>query len=259
MEEKSRMSIAPDATTGDRRFARALIASAMVHAVAFHLLGDLRPRPPADEESMPLEVRLLRPPPVEDSFASAAPRIQAQPVQSPPLPRTAMLKAPRADVPRPRPERVLRARTGESITAPTSPAAAAPAAETVSPAAPAEPAIPAVAAAPPEPPSHTFEPAPDRLALQARFGRDIEGAVDAAKSYPRIARERGWQGTVKLRFRFLPGGNLDDVGVVLSSGIPLLDEHALRMARAAELPRLPGALSAAAFELDVPIHFRLRS
>ena len=252
------MSIAADAMAGDRRFARALIVSAMVHAVAFHVLGDLRPRPPADEGLMPLEVRLLRPPPVEDSFASAPPRIQAQPVQSQPLPRTAMSKAQRADVPQPRPERVLRAQAAESITAPAPPAAAAPAAETVTPAASAEPVIPTVAAAPPEPPARTSEPVPDRLAMQARFGRDIEGAVDAAKSYPRLARERGWQGTVKLRFRFLPGGNLDDVEVVLSSGIPLLDEHAVRMARAAELPRLPGALSTAAFELDVPIHFRLR-
>jgi protein TonB len=207
---------------------------------------------------MPMEVRLLRPPPVEDRFASAPPRIQAQQIQSQPLPRTVVSKAQPADVPRPRPERVLRARTGEPITAPA-PTAAAPAAETVNPAAPAEPVMPMVAEAPPEPPSRTSEPAPDRSALQARFGRDIEGAVDAAKSYPRIARERGWQGTVKLRFRFLPGGNLDHVDVVLSSGIPLLDEHALRMARAAELPRLPGALSAAAFELDVPIQFRLRS
>lgn len=248
------MRIATTAMSGDRRFAAALIASAMAHALAFHVLGDLRPRASASEVPMPLEVRLLRPADQSPlAVAPPAPRADAPP-SSQPLPRVAAPKPQAKAVPR-RVEPVLRARETE----PANTVAAVPSQEAPPTAEPASAVVVPEVAAVAEAPPRAAEPAFDRLALQARYGRDLEGAVDAAKSYPRIARERGWQGTVKLRVRFLPGGSLGQVEVVDSSGFAVLDEHALRMVRAAELPPIPGGLAAAAFELDVPIRFRLRS
>ncbi|MCK7513592.1 MAG: TonB family protein [Desulfobacterales bacterium] len=250
------MSIAADAMAGDRRFACALIVSAMVHAVTFHVLGDLQPRAMPDEVSCRWKCACCAAA-GRNRFASrSASEFKRSKFSRSHCRAPVVSKAQPADVPRPRPERVLRARAGDSITA--SAACCCACRRDREPAAPARPVMPMVAEAPPEPPSRTSEPAPDRSA---------PGRVSAATSRvpsmrPRATSHRArarLAGTVKLRFRFLPGGNLDHVGVVLSSGIPLLDEHAVRMARAAELPRLPGALSAAAFELDVPIHFRLRS
>jgi protein TonB len=242
--------------SGDRRFARALIASVVVHAVASHVLGDLRLHPSAHEDPLPIEVRLLQPPAVEDKLAVAAPPVAPRPQFQP---RTA--PAQRLVAPRPQPMAAPKARPGQGAPAPAAepdpaPApAAAPVMETAEAVAPAP--TPPVAAVTPEP-SPATEAAPDRLALQARYGRDIRDAMEATKSYPRVARDRGWQGTVKVRFRFLPGGNLDAVEVVDSSGFPILDEHAMKMARAADLPRVPATLAATGFELEVPIHFRLR-
>lgn len=252
------MSVAADAMSGDRRFVRALIASVMVHALAFQVLGDLRPRASAHEEPMPLEVRLLRPP-QPDKPAVAAPPIAPQARLEPRSEAAPRLVAPKPQpvaVSKMRPEPVMPTSVPAAATEPAPVLAAAPVVEAAEPVAPVT--APPITAASREPPP-VAETAPDRVALQARYGRDIRGAMEATKSYPRIARDRGWQGTVKVRFRFLPGGSLGEVEVVDSSGFPVLDEHAVKMARAADLPRVPGALAATGFELEVPIQFRLRS
>lgn len=49
--------------------------------------------------------------------------------------------------------------------------------------------------------------------------------------YPAVARERGWQGTVKLRIELLANGRVGEVEVAQSSGYPVLDEAALRSVR----------------------------
>jgi protein TonB len=231
----------------ERRFAQALGTSLAVHALAFYTLGHLPPH--ARVEQPPLEVRLLQPPPALEPVAVAVPEPAVEPVR--PQPQAKPREARAAPAPsRPRPL----ARPEAAEPAPALPAPAIAARPPEPPAAAEAPPPVAAAVLPADPPP----PAADRRALQASFGRGLEQAIDAAKHYPRIARERGWQGTVRVRLRFLPGGSLGQVEVVDSSGFPLLDEHAVQMARAAELPRVPNALLAEAFELDVPIRFRLR-
>jgi len=45
--------------------------------------------------------------------------------------------------------------------------------------------------------------------------------------YPRIAKEQGWQGTVKLTLTIGPDGKVSSAKIHTSSGFPILDRIAL--------------------------------
>lgn len=65
----------------------------------------------------------------------------------------------------------------------------------------------------------------------------IESAIERSKSYPRMARERGIQGVVRVRFKLKPSGAVETVEIVKSSGYDILDEATVRTVyRASPLP-----------------------
>jgi len=71
--------------------------------------------------------------------------------------------------------------------------------------------------------------------------RMLQSALDKAKTYPRFARERGIEGTVLVRFKVLPSGEIDGVNVIKSSGAAILDEASVRTVyRAAPMPYVKG-------------------
>jgi protein TonB len=71
--------------------------------------------------------------------------------------------------------------------------------------------------------------------------RLIQAAIERAKSYPRLARERGIEGVVHVRFRVREGGAVDDVQVVRSSGSAILDSASVKTVyRASPMPRVKG-------------------
>ena len=77
------------------------------------------------------------------------------------------------------------------------------------------------------------------------------------KRYPRLARERGWEGRVELRIQVLPGGAVVPV-VQRGSGFAVLDEQALEMLeRAIRATPLPEALRGRSLQLELPIAFSL--
>ena len=51
----------------------------------------------------------------------------------------------------------------------------------------------------------------------------IQDAIERTKNYPRLARERGIEGEVRLRFRLNSAGIVESVEVVKSSGYEILD------------------------------------
>ncbi|MDA8098152.1 MAG: energy transducer TonB [Nitrospiraceae bacterium] len=63
--------------------------------------------------------------------------------------------------------------------------------------------------------------------------RQLQRAIERVKSYPRLARERGIEGVVRLRFRVLPSGQVGPVAIVQSSGATILDEASVRTVRQA--------------------------
>lgn len=66
-------------------------------------------------------------------------------------------------------------------------------------------------------------------------------AIDRVKKYPRLARERGMEGVVRLRFMLNHAGGVDAVEVVKSSGHEILDSASINAVyRAAPLPYVNG-------------------
>jgi len=71
--------------------------------------------------------------------------------------------------------------------------------------------------------------------------RQLHSAIEQAKTYPRLARERGIEGTVLVRFKVLPSGAVDSVAVVKSSGSDVLDSATVKtIFRAAPMPYVSG-------------------
>ena len=66
-------------------------------------------------------------------------------------------------------------------------------------------------------------------------------AIERVKKYPRLARERGMEGVVRLRFMLNPSGGVDAVEVVKSSGYEILDSASVSAVyRAAPMPYVNG-------------------
>ncbi len=82
--------------------------------------------------------------------------------------------------------------------------------------------------------------------------RLLQSAIEKAKNYPRLARERGVEGVVLVRFRVLPSGAVDEVDVVKSSGAAILDEASVKtVRRAGPMPYVNGWI-------EVPMVYELR-
>lgn len=78
--------------------------------------------------------------------------------------------------------------------------------------------------------------------------------------YPRLARQRGWEGRVVLGCRVHADGRISDPRVVESSGRSILDAAALESLRRIErLPELAPRPGAAPLRLELPVTYRLRS
>jgi protein TonB len=80
----------------------------------------------------------------------------------------------------------------------------------------------------------------------------LQSAIEKAKTYPRLARERGIEGTVLVRFKVLPTGDVETVDVVRSSGAQILDDASVRTVyRAAPMPYVNGWV-------EVPMVYELK-
>jgi protein TonB len=78
------------------------------------------------------------------------------------------------------------------------------------------------------------------------------------QSYPQLARERGWQGTVVLNIQVGLVGDIPRVNVESSSGIDLLDTEAqAMMLRAARQAVLPDNLIGKRFSISLPVDYSL--
>jgi protein TonB len=80
----------------------------------------------------------------------------------------------------------------------------------------------------------------------------IQTAIERTKNYPRLARERGIEGEVRLRFRLDSSGSVEAVEVVKSSGYEILDSASIRAVySAAPMPSVQGWI-------EVPIAYVLK-
>jgi protein TonB len=120
---------------------------------------------------------------------------------------------------------------------------------------------------PTEPVARAPLPTPPKLkrgdedAALKRFTQDIwriVGKVVSERDYPRLARDRGWEGLTKVRVEIGSDGLLKKVTVTRSSGFPVLDDRAVAKMQEIKLPNIPDELRERAFSVDVPFRFSLR-
>ena len=80
----------------------------------------------------------------------------------------------------------------------------------------------------------------------------IVSAIERTKSYPRLARERGTEGVVRLRFRLSHEGSVEKIEIIESSGSAILDSASIRAVYlAAPMPYVQGWI-------ELPIAYVLR-
>jgi periplasmic protein TonB len=75
--------------------------------------------------------------------------------------------------------------------------------------------------------------------------------------YPRLARDRRWEGTVRVRVVIGRNGVLKGIVVSDSTGYQILDERALELVKDA-LPPVPKELRDHEFSIALPVVFRLK-
>jgi TonB family protein len=89
-------------------------------------------------------------------------------------------------------------------------------------------------------------------ALSSEQWLQLHSAIEKAKTYPRLARERGIEGKVLVRFKVLPTGDIEAVDVIKSSGAQILDDASVRTVyRAAPMPFVNGWV-------EVPMVYELK-
>jgi TonB family protein len=70
---------------------------------------------------------------------------------------------------------------------------------------------------------------------------NLAAAIERTKNYPRLARDRGIEGLVRVRFRLTSSGTVEKIEIVQSSGSDILDSASIgAVCRAAPLPYVSG-------------------
>lgn len=79
----------------------------------------------------------------------------------------------------------------------------------------------------------------------------IRNSIEKAKTYPVLARKMGLDGTVYIGFRISPQGEPQDIRIIKSSGVRILDAATMDIVkRAAPFPRVDASI-------EVPVVFKL--
>ena len=77
-------------------------------------------------------------------------------------------------------------------------------------------------------------------------------------SYPAIARQRGWQGHVRIGFLVQPDGKLTNIYITRSSGYRLLDKSALKALQQVEpLVEITTLLKGKSVDMELPVIYKL--
>jgi protein TonB len=186
------------------------------------------------------------------------------PVAPPPEPPKSKVEPPKLAPPIKRLPQPVR-------TEPPPPAAVAPAEVVPEPVPRVEPVPPPLISVPQKPveqPTFVAPPPPqeppkklvtqDMDAARGYYSSQLGREFAKHKDYPRLARMRGWQGTVQVKLQVDATGAVISSSISKSSGHDVLDKQALEMVqKALPLPRPPEALRDQEFTVLVPVDFRL--
>lgn len=112
----------------------------------------------------------------------------------------------------------------------------------------------------PEPASAASIAPADAVSLDGvrQYRLNLAREARQAKTYPDLARQRGWEGVVVLVVTTVAGGALPQVELSQSSGNELLDRAAIELVGlSVRTASMPDSLRGQQFALTLPIHYRL--
>jgi protein TonB len=121
-----------------------------------------------------------------------------------------------------------------------------------------KPSAPVTTASIPAPPKRSKT---DEEAAIRRYASEISRQMEkslSARDYPRVARDRNWQGTTHLVLRIRAGGKLERVTIATSSGYEVLDQRAIELVNSLALPSVPEEIHSSSFAVRVPVRFALK-
>jgi len=97
-----------------------------------------------------------------------------------------------------------------------------------------------------------------RVAVREAYKAALLAAIERHKFYPSRARRRGIEGQARVGFRIAADGHIEQVELVVGSGVALLDQAAMQtLQRLGRVAPLPPELGMRHWDLVVPIDFRL--
>jgi len=226
--------------------------TALLHGVVFIWYLN-RPAPPAITEAVPL-------PSIDIALAAPNAGVPDKPV-APPSPPKPVVQPKPENKPKPKPKvkpKPVKQKAKSEIKKPVVKPETKPV-ETA-------PAVPQQAVAPPSPPAAVTPPAnaqANRHAQRSPVGSDTPAHANAdylsnpKPAYPRIARQRHWEGRVVLRVFVTADGRCGDLSVYRGSGHDALDESAIAAVRNWRfVPGKRGGVAVASW-VNVPIEFAL--
>jgi protein TonB len=108
----------------------------------------------------------------------------------------------------------------------------------------------------PEFPKPTINQA-DLDSARNQYGSALSREIAKHINYPGIAKMRGWQGVVEIDFQLDGNGKILSQKIRTSSGFEVLDKQALEMVKKSNFPTPPEVLKSSAFNVTVPVSFRL--
>ena len=97
----------------------------------------------------------------------------------------------------------------------------------------------------------------DLDAARSQYGSALSREIAKHINYPGIAKMRGWQGVVEIDFQLDGNGKILSQKIHTSSGFEVLDKQALEMVKKSNFPLPPEVLKNSAFNVTVPVSFRL--
>jgi protein TonB len=214
-----------------------------------------RPQPDVVAVAPPIARAEPRPEAVRPAPGAAPvpqqPRVEPRAEPAAPQPRQEIRPEPRA------PDQRHEARP--EVAAPAAPVVAQsrpPSAAPTGAPAPAAPAPPAPRSAPVEEGTGIDEnPILEGylIDLQRALGKSV-----SERDYPRLARERGWEGKTYVMLTFGRDGLLKAVALSKTSGYPILDDKALELVKRMRVPPMPGRLRKIERTITMPVNFVLK-
>jgi protein TonB len=259
----------PGAAHGARLPVLAIGAAIFLHIAAGALALVFVREPPApsppEDQTVTLVFEPPQAPPSPTPEPAAAPEAPPQAVAPPPEPPAAV--APPPETPPP---------AVPAIEQPTEPAPPPPPpradAKPLEPAKPPPVHRPAARAKSVEPAQVAGQPAPPtaepsaaqrpaqpaaEAPISADWQRSLATWLAVHKVYPELARRRGMEGSVGLRFTVDRSGRVLNVSLVSSAGSPLLDASAEKMVGDATLPPFPAGMPQQTATMTVTIRYAL--